>query len=66
MSPSAATIDLGAALQVNEARSKGLAVPTASTAYKRNLARTVILSGYAVERWTSTYVDAFCFASDHR
>jgi hypothetical protein len=41
---------LSAALQANEATSKGLAVPDAPVAYKRNLARTAILLGYPVER----------------
>lgn len=44
------TIDLAAALQANEAVSKGLAVPDASAAYKRNLARTAILLGYPAKR----------------
>jgi hypothetical protein len=44
------TIDLGAALQANEATSKGLAVPDAFVAYKRNLARTAILLGHPIKR----------------
>ena len=44
------TIDLAAALQANEAVSRGRAVPDASAAYKRNLARTAILLGYPAKR----------------
>lgn len=44
------TIDLAAALQAKEAVSKGLAVPDASAAYNRNLARTAILLGYPNKR----------------